>query len=54
MRSIAGSVERIADATPGVAPKAEIESAPVQVDHHGAGNSGGAREGAKEGAHGHA
>src|SRR5262245_29161305 len=52
MRRIAGSVERIADATPGVRPAdADFESAPVQVDHHGSGNGDGA---AKEGAHGHA
>lgn len=50
MRSIAGSVERIADATPGAPPAAEVDTAPVQVDHHGTGNDGAA----KEGAHGHA
>lgn len=50
MRRIAGSVERIADATPGARPADDdIESAPVQVDHHGVGNAGAA----KEGAHGH-
>lgn len=47
IRSIAGSVERIADAVPS-APAAEpdVESAPVQVDRHGAGNGGAAKEGA--------
>ena len=52
MRRIAGSVERIADATPGARPAdVDFESPPVQVDHHGVGNGDGA---AKEGAHGHA
>ena len=52
MRSIASSIERIADATPGARPAdADIDSAPMQVDHHGTGNGGSAP---KEGAHTHA
>src|SRR5262245_21945501 len=37
LRDIAGSVERIADATPGAPPaEEEVETAPAQVDAHGA------------------
>lgn len=49
VRSIADSVERIADATPGAPPKEEVETAPVQVDAHGS-----PKETAKQEAHGHA
>ena len=51
LRSIAGSVERIADATPG-APPAEEEEEPVPVETHGHGTK---REApAKQEVHGHA
>jgi hypothetical protein len=51
MRNIAGSVERIADATPGARPAdPDLDPAPMQVDHHGAGNGGAV----KRGEHGHA
>src|SRR6201988_2216293 len=51
MRSIAGSVERIADATPGAPPaQEEIETAVVQADGHGARPEAVA----KREAHGHA
>ena len=47
MRSIAGSVERIADATPGAPPaEPEVEAAP--------GGDAGAKTPAKEGVHSHA
>ena len=37
IRSIAGSVERIADATPGAPPAAEsVEATALQADSHGA------------------
>ena len=50
LRDIAGSVGRIADATPGAPPKAEVEAAPVQADGHGA-----VKEATKkQEAHGHA
>jgi hypothetical protein len=49
LRSIAGSVERIADATPGAPPKEEVETSPVQVDAHGS-----PKEATKQEAHGHA
>src|SRR5262245_23857707 len=49
MRSIAGSVQRIADATPGAPPAAEeIEPVPLHADGHGT------KEAAKREAHGHA
>jgi len=50
LRQIAGSVDRIADATPGAPPAdPELESASGQVDHHGVGTTG-----TKQGAHDHA
>ena len=50
LRGIAGSVERIADATPGAPPaEEEIEPAPVQADGHGE-----RKQATKQEAHGHA
>ena len=50
LRQIAGSVDRIADATPGAPPAdPELESASGRVDHHGVGTPG-----TKQGAHDHA
>ena len=50
MRSIADSVDRIAEATPGAPPRKEVEAAPVQADGHGS-----PKEAAtKQGAHDHA
>jgi hypothetical protein len=53
MRSIAGSVERIADATPG-APAAESEPEPEQAGHSGATAPAKQEVRAKQGVHGHA
>jgi hypothetical protein len=52
MRSIAGSVERIADATPG-APAAEPEPEPEQAGHSGATAPAKQEVRAKQGVHGH-
>ena len=49
MRTIADSVERIADATPGAAPQDEVETPPMQVDAHGS-----PKEAAKQEVRGHA
>ena len=52
MRSIAGSVERIADATPG-APAAEPEPEPEQAGHSGPTAPAKQEVRAKQGVHGH-
>src|SRR5262249_39107025 len=44
LREIAGSVERIADATPGSPPKEEAEAEPVQVGGHGSAKEAAAKQ----------
>lgn len=48
LRSIAGSVERIAGTTPGAPPAEEVEALPAQAGGHGA-----RKEAAKQEAHSH-